>query len=822
MLLMLSCGNKELYKDASQTIDARVDDLVKRMTLDEKLTILSGDTSGFDTKAIPRLGIPAIHLTDGPIGVRWNNATSFPAAIAYAASWDTMLVKELAKAMAIETKAKGRDYLLGPCVCINRMPLGGRNFESYGEDPYLTSRMAVNWVKGLQGENVMGSVKHFAMNDQEWERNNYDVVADERTMREMHLPMFEAAVKEGGVWSVMSAYNIVNGHHCSENQHLLTDILKNDWGFKGFVVSDWVSVYSTVNAANAGLDLEMPLPVYFNVDSLKDAMDADKISEQVIDDKVKRILRAAFSIGLFDSTKTPDTSVFFADEHKKLVLKAGQEAITLLKNDNNILPLDIDNIKTIAVIGPNASKTRVGGGGSSHVDPYYSVSPLEGITKRAGEKIKVLFSQGDDINNMDAYKTITTDFFLTPDKKENGLKAEYFKNMNLEGDPSYIKTVKTIDFDFGDNAPVSEVDKDRFSVRFSGYIRVPATDDYTLCTYSDDGVRLYIDDKLVIENWTDHGPTPDLYTKKFVVGKVYKLRLDFYDNMQGSVIKLGLAKASDLDKQIQDAVETAKKADVALIFGGSADNIESEGVDMVSMDMPYRQKQLIEEVSKVNKNTVVVLNGGTPLNLDWLPKVKGLLLMYYLGQETGNAIASVLFGDVNPAGKLPYSYIKDLSQSPGMKEYKDKSLKVHYDEGIFLGYRYLDKNKLEPQFPFGFGLSYTTFEYSNLKIEQKGTESYSVTFDVKNTGKVAGNEVAQLYLSDKECSVPRPLKELKDFTRVSLNPGEIKTVAMKLAHRDFAFWDVNTNNWKVEPGAFEVLVGASSRDIKLKQEIDLK
>ncbi len=298
VLFIFSC--KSTYQDASKPIEERIKDLLSKMTLEEKVSILSGDSSGFDTKGISRLGIPAIHLSDGPLGVRTGKATSFPAGVELAASWDTLLIGEVAKAEAIETKAKGKNYLLGPCVCIHRFPFGGRNFESYSEDPYLASRMAVNWVKGLQGENVMASVKHFAMNDQEYERNNYNVIADERTMHEIHLPAFEAAVKEGGAWSVMSAYNIVNGHHCSENNQLLNEILKGDWGFKGFVVSDWVSVYNTERAANGGLDLEMPTGIYFAKDSLLKAVNDGKLTEDKINDKVSRLLRAMFSIGLFD------------------------------------------------------------------------------------------------------------------------------------------------------------------------------------------------------------------------------------------------------------------------------------------------------------------------------------------------------------------------------------------------------------------------------------------------------------------------------------------------------------------------------------------
>ena len=821
VLMMSACKD---YKNSSMPVEERVKSLLSKMTLDEKLLMLSGDTSGFDTKEIKRLEIPAIHVTDGPLGVRFGKATSFPAGTAMAATWDTSLINEVAAAMAKETRAKSRDYLLGPCVCIHRFPYGGRNFESYSEDPFLASRMAVNWVKGLQGGKVIASVKHFAMNDQEWERNRYNVVIDERTMREIHLPAFEAAVKEGGAWSVMSAYNVVNGQHCSENYHLLNDILKGDWGFQGFVVSDWVSVYSTENAANAGLDLEMPIPAYFAVDSLKKAIADGKVKEEVINDKVIRLLRAMFSVGLFDKRPEPDTSVLKGEAHKKLALKAGQEAIVLLKNDQKILPLDASKIKTIAVIGPNAKLCRTNGGGSSYVQPYYSVSPLEGITKRVGDKVKVVFAQGD-IYDIPEVNPIKEQFLFTPDKKENGLKAEYFNNDNLKGNPVATKTEKSINFQWDSKTPVPELGFNNYSIRLSGYIKPEKTKECDIYTISDDGIRMFLDDKKVIDNWSDHGAVFDKSTIKIQAGKEIKIVIEYYQHSGDAQLKLGWTYDMPALKKtpLQEAVEIAKSSDVAIIFAGLSNNVESEGLDPATNELPGKQKELIAAVAKANPNTIVVLNGGIALKVEpWLKDIKGLLDMFYLGQETGNAIASVLFGDINPSGKLPFSFIKGPEQSPACKDYKNPSLQIKYDEGVFIGYRYLDKNKLEPVFPFGYGLSYTTFEYSNIKVKDLGSKNFEVSIDIKNTGSVKGNEVAQLYVSEKVCSVPRPVKELKGFSKIFLDAGETKTISMKLKERDFAFWDVTTKNWKVEPGDFDILVGSSSRDIKLMQTVIIK
>ena len=823
VFIILSCNRSDIYKDPSKPVEDRVNNLIKKMTLDEKLTLLSGDSTGFDTHEIKRLGIPAIHITDGPLGVRNGKATAFPAGVAMAASWDTILIHDLAVAMADETKAKGKDYLLGPCVCIQRFPFGGRNFETYSEDPYLASRLAVNWVKGLQSENVIASVKHFAMNDQEKQRNNYNVIVDERTMREIHLPAFEAAVKEGGAWSVMAAYNIVNGEHCTENKHLLTDILKKDWKFKGFVISDWVSVYSTVNAVNAGLDLEMPVGVYFRKDSLKKALEEKKINEKAIDDKVKRLLRAMFSVGLFDRKPIVDTTVVHSEAHKQLALKSAQEGIVLLKNQNNVLPLDPSKIKSIAVIGPNAKICRSNGGGSSHVNPVYTVSPLEGIQKRVGNKVKVLYALGDNFN-VPEKNIIKPSFLFTPDNRENGLKAEYYNNVEMAGSPVITRVEKKLDYEWLNSSPDPKIGNTNFSIRFSGFIKPDKTKECTLYTLSDDGIRVFIDGKLMIDNWNNHGPMYDVCKLHLIAGKEQRIIIEYFQSGGGAAFQLGwdydLPSKQNL---IEEAANVAKTSDVAIIFAGLYDGIESEGLDPATIELPGKQKELITAVAKVNPNTIVVLNGGVPLRVEpWLNNTKGLIDMFYLGQETGNAIASVLFGDVNPSGKLPFSFIKEPEQSPAYTEYMNKNMDIKYGEGVFVGYRYLDKNNLDPEFPFGFGLSYTSFAYYNLKVKKLSEESFEVSLDIKNNGNVKGDEVVQLYVGEKQCSVPRPLRELKGFSRVSLNPGETKTVNMKLRPRDFAFWDVTTNNWKVEPGKFDVQVGSSSRDIKLSQRIDIK
>ncbi|MGE5810283.1 MAG: glycoside hydrolase family 3 protein, partial [Ignavibacteria bacterium] len=459
-VLLTGGKNEQLpYEDSSLTIDERVEDLLGRMTLEEKISMLGA--TGFETREIKRLGIPPMNMTYGPVGVRWNGASSsFPSGISMAATWDTALIEKYGIALAEETKAKGRHVILGPCVNIARIPQGGRNFESFGEDPYLTSRMAVNYIKGVQKENVAATIKHFACNNQEFQRDFVDVKIDERALNEIYLPSFKAAVQEAGVLAVMSAYNKLNGSYCSENEYLLTKKLKEEWGFKGMVMSDWGAVHSTMPTILNGLDLEMPTGIYLN-----DSTIISTVSESLINEKVRRILRVMFTIGLFDPAvrdEKPDTMVFTSAEHKALAYEIAKESIVLLKNEKNILPINTDEIKSIAVIGPNAAVTRTGGGGSSFVEPIYSVAPLEALKNKIGDKIKINFAEGVTLSG--DTKPIEAKFF------PGGIKAEFFNIKELSGKP-VEKSFDQINFDWGGEAPFEGFPEDNFSVRFSASIK---------------------------------------------------------------------------------------------------------------------------------------------------------------------------------------------------------------------------------------------------------------------------------------------------------------------------------------------------------------
>ena len=808
------------YLDKSLNIEDRVEDLLKRMTFEEKIDMLGG--TGFETKAIERLGIPPLNMTDGPLGVRWDNSTALPSGILMGATWNPELISKLGTVLATEVKAKGRHVILAPCVNIARIPMGGRNFESFGEDPFLTSRIAVDYIKGVQKENVVATVKHFAANNQEHQRDFVNTIVDERALNEIYLPSFKAAVEEANVLAVMSAYNKLNGHYCSENDYLLIDKLKTEWKFKGLVMSDWGAVHSTVPTFNGGLDLEMPTGKYLNKETLLDKIKSGELSEAKLDDKVRRILRVMFTIGLFDDYQY-DKSKVNTDEHKQVALDVAKDGIVLLKNNNSILPLELNKIKSIAVIGSNSNVAVTGGGGSSMVVPFESVSPLEALRNKIGNKVKINFAQGSMIDG-DANPIDPKYLFVDIDQKENGLKGEYFTNMNLNGKPERIVIDKTINFMWNDKGPFEDFPQDNFSVRWNGYIKVDQSGRYTLDVASDDGVRFYFDDKLVIDDWNDHALLTNSYTVNLEANKFYKIKLEYYENGGGAIVKFGWRKPND--ELIVDAINAAKNSDVAIVFAGTNYTYESEGYDRKDLSLPNEQDELINQIAAANKNTIVVLTTGSPVLMDkWIDKVDGLIEAWFAGEQAGNAIAEILLGEANPSGKLPMTFPKRWEDCSAFNTYKKEDGTTRYEDGIYVGYRHFEKNKIEPLFPFGYGLSYTTFEYSGINLSSKeidNNDKLTISLKLKNTGRSKGSEVVQLYINDLQSSVDRPVKELKAFKKVSLNPGEEKVVELTIDQNALSFFDTHKKMWIAEPGKFEVLIGSSSKDIKLKDTFNLK
>ncbi len=821
-----------VYKNKNAPVEARVKDLLSRMTLKEKVDLVSG--IGFATKKNSRLCIPHLVMTDGPLGPHARgHANNYSAMINLAATFDVPLMAKVAENIGEEVRILGRNMLLGPCINIARVPQGGRTFEGFGEDPYLVSQMAVAYVKGVQSKKVVTCTKHYVANNQEWNRGEVSVELTERALREIYLPAFKAVVQKAGGWTIMGAYNRVRGTYSCENRYLLTDILKKEWGFRGVVLTDWGASHSTVKMANAGLDLEMPTGKYYG-EKLLQAIRKGKVSEETLNDKVRRILRVIFQAGLFDESIMAYGGFDDTPARRALALRVARESIVLLKNDNHFLPLNKKAVHSIAVVGPNGNVARMFAGGSGSLHGNYRVSPLEGIRKEVGQRVKVSFTPGLR-KKPTQLPIVGPEFYRLPNGKP-GIFAEYFNNREQKGKPVLKRVEKAIDFDWGyggerdPSHPGSPapgiVNLDKWSARWTGKFRSPGDGWYYIGLKSDNGVRLYLDGQKIIDAWIDSKPGKFKITKfKFQKNKLYDLRVDFYENIGSCQCKLGVARYRKVNF-LQQAIDLAKKSDVAILCMGLNPEMEGEGADRDSLPLPSAQERLIREVARANKNSVVVLNNATPIFMNrWLGAVPAVVEALYPGQEGGTALADILFGKISPSGRLPITFPRRWEDTPVHDSYPGKREVARYKEGILVGYRYYDAKKIQPLFPFGYGLSYTSFAYKNLTIspEQIGLQdTVTVRFEVTNTGKMAGDEVAQLYLRDVKASVLREPKALKGFARIRLKPGESKTISLKLARSSLAFYSPKRKKWVAEPGWFEVLIGSSSRDIRLKGRFLLK
>jgi beta-glucosidase len=793
-----------MYKNPKAGIEDRINDLLPRLTLEEKVDMLSG--TGFATKPLERLGIPALLMADGPVGVRWDSSVALPASIMLAATFDTALAYRYGRALARETKAKGRNTILGPCVNINRVPHGGRNFESYGEDPFLASRIAVSYIHGVQNEGVVATTKHFAVNNQETDRMTVNAKVDKRTLYEIYFPAFKAAVQEAKTDAIMCAYNKLNGPYCSENEMLLNDVLKKEWGFDGLVMSDWGAVHSAEGVAQYGLDLEMPGGDFLTKEKLLPLIEEGKVSVSVIDDKIKRLLRVMFRKGYFDTSL--DIPRANAPERRAVALDVARAGIVLLKNDNATLPLDPRKTGSIAVFGPNAGVLRTGGGGSSMVTPAFYESPIDGI-RRTFPVSKVTYAVGARL--MGDVPAIEPEYFYVPNDTtgRHGLLAEYFDNKELRGTPKLRRIDTNIDFHWGGDRPADGFGKDNFSVRWTSILRPELSGTYEITAASDDGIRVVIDGKTVIEHWSNHAVEARSANVKLEAGRSYAITVEFYEDGGDAAAMLGWIKPGA--NELTAAAEIARQSDVAIIFAGNSHYQESEGFDRPSIDLPENQIELINEVSKVNSKTIVILNAGAQVNvLPWLHTIRSLVWAFFPGQEGTQALMDVLTGDVNPSGKLPFTIAKRWEDYPAYGHFPGANGEVEYTEGIFVGYRYFDTKKVQPMFPFGFGLSYTQFSFSDLKIKQPIKDNYEVTVKVTNNGTRAGSEAVQLYVHDKKPSVSRPEKELKAFAKVFLNAGEKKSVTLRFDRSALQYYDDTRNQWKKSQGGYTVMVGNAS------------
>lgn len=817
-LILVSCNNKP-YQDTNLSVNERVEDLLQRMTLEEKIEMMGG-YDNFNIRPLKRLGIPMIRMADGPVGVRnYGKSTAYPASIELAATWNINLANDVGASIGREAKAKNVHIMLGPAMNIHRGPKCGRNFEYLGEDPFLAGEIASQYIIGLQAQGVMATAKHYVANFMDYDRHTVSSDMDERTLREIYLPAFKACVQKGNVGAVMTAYNLVNGVHSSQDGFMNNDILKGEWGFEGFIMSDWTSTYECVGAANGGLDIEMPYAKYMNADSLLPAIKDGRISVSTIDDKIRRMLRMIIKFGHFDH---PDLASGFdpnLEECSNTALNAAREGIVLLKN-NHILPLDKKTIKTIAVLGPNIDPAVAGGGGSSLVMPLRSTSLREGIENLVGTDVKVLSSAGPfEHVSEDFYQRNSAFYTYTNESKVAGFKGEFYDNMNFENEPGVTRIDEIIDLSF-DKYIAGDILCQTVSARWTGKIKVQESGKYKFVLAGDDGYRMFLDDNMIIDEWHDQAETLKSEIITLEAEKEYNIRLEYYQNGGGASFRFGYEKLNITSAN--EAYEYAKIADAVIVGIGFTKDSEGEGYDR-PFELPDKQLKFLQRILDLNSNTIVVLFSGGNVDMQsWLPKARALLHAFYPGQEGGKALAEILFGETNPSGKLPVSFEKNWQDNPTANSYYDEDgdKKVFFSEGLFLGYRHYDSNHIKPQFPFGFGLSYTSFEYTNLEVIQNEDTSLIVNLDIENTGGRDGKEIAQVYISDLKSSVERPEKELKGFGKIGIKPGEKERLTISIPKEAFSFFSEAQGKWIIEAGEFKILVGSSSQDIRLAKRIE--
>jgi len=800
-------------------VEGRVDALLKQLSLEEKIDLIGG-VHDFYIREIKHIGLPALKMADGPFGVRnYGPSTTF-GGIGLAATWDPELVGRIGAVIGQDARARGVHFMLGPGVNISRSPLCGRNFEYFGEDPFLASRTAVAYITGMQSQGVSATIKHFMGNNQEFLRHDGDSIIDERTMREIYLPTFEAAVKEAHVGAIMDSYNLINGQHATQDGSLNNLIAKKEWGFEGIVMSDWDATYDGVAAANGGLDLEMPSPKFMNRTTLLPAVKEGSVSEATIDDKVRRILRTAIRFGWLDREQA-DLSVSLYDEKGQWVaLEAARSGMVLLKNDGNLLPLDRAKIKSIAVIGPDAYPAQVVGGGSAGVRPFHGVSYLEGLAGYLGGSATVYYDRG-----LPSLKELAqaTSFSVDAAGNEPGINLDAFNNPNLSGTPAIHRVDRHID---ADHSLGNGVNQNYVSARWSGYFIPGNPGEHILFVQEAGegfGYRVYVDDKLVIDDWELARARVSQMRLPLAAG-AHKIRFEYsvHFHWGGASVRLGIIRPEAVVNAAAKAL--ASKADAVVLAVGFDSESESEGADR-TFQLPPAQDELINQVVGANKNTIVVVTSGGAVDMNrWLGHVPALFESWYAGQEQGTALAQLIFGEYSPSGKLPVTFERSWEENPAYDNYYPKSgeKRIEYKEGVFFGYRYFDKVPVKPQFPFGYGLSYTTFAYKNLSItpaSAAGEQVIDVSLDVTNTGHRAGAEVAEVYVGEPNATVPRPVKELKGFIRVQLNAGETRRVSVTLDRRAFAYYNIKNHDWTVDAGDFNVYVGSSSAQIDLTGKI---
>ncbi len=790
-----------------------IDTLLDQMSLDEQVCLLAG-ADFWSVAGNDRLGTGWLRVTDGPNGARGGGSlvggvksAAFPVGIALGATWDPALTAQIGRALAQEVKSKGAHVSLAPTCNIQRSVTNGRNFECYSEDPILTAELAVGYIQGLQGEGISATIKHFVGNESEIERTTMSSDIDERTLREVYLLPFEAAVKRGKTWGIMSSYNKLNGTYTAENKWLLTKVLREEWGYDGVVMSDWFGSRSTEPTLNAGLDLEMPGPTRDRGDKLIAAVQAGLVSPDTIRTRARVMLQLMARVGSLNDHRAHHEVAEDRPEHRALIRRAGAEGAVLLKNDG-LLPLA--RTGTVAVIGPNAKEAQIMGGGSAQLNPHYRVSPWDGLVAALGEG-SLTYAAGCDNHRFEP--VLTGDFAV-----------EFFAGRALQGQALHRETLSDLMAFWIPPLGGGKVDPANFSARVTGVFTPAASGLHRVGVFAAGYAKVYVDGHLIANAWDgwrkgrtffEEGCDEVVGDVTLIAGQAHQIMVEFCnkpaDNLVFAGLRVGIGRPLG-DEDIAHAARVAAAADRALVFVGRSGEWDTEGSDLESIALPGRQDELVAAVLAANPNTVVVLQTGGPVEMPWIADARAVLQAWYPGQEAGNAIADVLLG-AEPGGRLAQTFPRIWSHNPTHSQdrqiYPGLNGHVRYEEGTFIGYRHYDRMGIEPLFPFGHGLSYTCFDLTDVVASATG-----VTATVTNTGDKAGSTVVQVYVGQKAASVPRPIKELKGFAKVHLAAGESRKVSIALDDRAFAFFDVTASQWRIEAGAFDIFTGFSAADLR--------
>jgi beta-glucosidase len=821
------------FLNANLPLEARVEDLLGRLTLDEKVALMAGSAS-FTLEGVERLGVPKVRVTDGPTGVRSHEgeiATVFPVGVAMAATWNPELTREVAAAIAREALALNNRVVLAPTINIVRTPVWGRNFETYSEDPFLAGALGVAYVQGLQGEGVGASLKHYAVNNQEENRMTVNAVVDDRTLREIYLAAFETVVKATNPWTVMASYNRINGSYATENKVLLNDILKGEWGYDGVVVSDWGAVHATAAAAMGGNDLEMPGPPLWFGEKLLAAVRAGEASEPRIDDAARRMVRLILRTGVLDGRPAPAGELRTL-RHREIAAQAAEEAVVLLKNEGELLPLDAGALRRLAVIGPNAAARRIQGGGSSQVRAGRQISILQAVKDLLGDGCEVVHADGGD-NEPVPPQARAAAFSADPDRGQAGLTCEYYSERGFTGAPYRSRVERGIG-KVVSTSSMSLVGDGLGALRWTGWLWAERDGRHEISVRAPGHVRVLLDGETVIDDTTpgeidrlDVGGLPMMRRiagAQLAAGQGYPITIEYVRPEERGApsweyVGVGLRQPRG---SIAEAADLAATCDAAIVVVGAASISEGEGYDRENIDLPGDQNDLIEAVMAANPRTVIVLTNGAPYALPWIDHAPAVVEAWLGGEEGPDAAARILFGRAEPSGRLPVTVPRRLEDTPAYRWYPG-DVDVIYGEGLYVGYRHFDRVVDAPMFPFGFGLTYTRFAYADLDApeEARAGETIEVSFTLRNIGERPGKETAQLYVRPRGPSVERPVKELKGFAKVALGPGEARRVSLSLDARAFSFWDTGKRAWIAEPGSYDLLVGGSAADIELQATVRL-